>query len=82
VAAPAPRYPLAEVLPHDEVPVDPTAIEQRYRLERARRRARERRQQENELARVRFYAVVGVLVAAAIVLLVLTWDQVQHLFGL
>jgi len=81
VAAPAPRSPLAELVP-DEVPVDPTAIEQRYRLERARRRARERRQQENELARVRFYAVVGVLVAAAIVLLVLTWDQVQHLFGL
>lgn len=66
----------------DEVPLDPTAVEQRYRLERARRRARERRQQEASLARVRFYAVVGALTAAAIVLLVLTWDQVQRLFGL
>lgn len=66
----------------DDVLVDPTAIEQRYRLERARRRARQRHQQETALARVRFYAVVGVLAAAAIVLLVLTWDQVQRLFGL
>jgi hypothetical protein len=66
----------------DEVPVDPTAIERRYRLERARRRARERHKQESSLARVRFYAVLVVLVAGALSLLVLTWDQVQRLFGL
>lgn len=62
--------------------LDPTAFERRYRLERARRRARARHEQETTLARVRFLAVLGVLVAAGIVLLVVTWDQVQRLFGL
>lgn len=68
--------------PLDEVPLDPTAVERRYRLERARRRARERHKLESSLARVRFYAMLVVLVAGAIGLLLLIWDQVQRLFGL
>jgi hypothetical protein len=80
VARPAHR---SELAPADDGEVlDLTAIERRYRLERARRRARERRKQETSLARVRFLAVLGMLVAAGIVLLVITWDQVQRLFGL
>jgi len=66
----------------DDVPLDPTAIERRYRLERARRRARERHKQETTLARFRFYAVMLVLGVAAIALLVLVWHEIQRLFGL
>ena len=66
----------------DDAPLDPTAIERRYRLERARRRARERHQQETTLARFRFYAVMLVLGVAAIALLVLVWHEIQRLFGL
>lgn len=80
------RLPLENVPPDasdgEDVPIDPTAIERRYRLERARRRARERRMQESALARVRFYVVLGVLFAVAVVLVLLTWDEVQRLFGL
>jgi hypothetical protein len=85
VARPAHRSELvapATSVPDEEELLDPTAIERRYRLERARRRARERHKQESSLARVRFLAVLGLLVAAGIVLLVVTWDQVQRLFGL
>ncbi len=77
VAHPLPR-PQAE----DDPPVDPAAIELAYRRERARRRARERHAQETSLARVRFWAMIGVLLAGTIVLLVLVWHEVQRLFGL
>ena len=66
----------------DDVPLDPHAIERRYRRERARRRARVRHKQEHTLAGVRFYAVIGVLLALAISLLVLIWDEIGRLFGL
>jgi hypothetical protein len=65
-----------------DIPLDPHAIERNYRLERARRRARVRHKQEHTLAGVRFYAVLGVLVAIALSLLVLIWDEVGRLFGL
>jgi hypothetical protein len=77
VAQPATRRELDE-----ELPPDPAAIERRYRLERARRRARERHKLETSLARTRFYAVMLVLGAGAIALLVLVWHEVQRLFGL
>jgi hypothetical protein len=78
VAQPATR----PELPDGELPIDPTAIERRYHLERARRRARERRKLETSLARTRFYAVMLVLGAGAIALLVLVWHEIQRLFGL
>lgn len=78
MAQPARRHALDD----EEIQLDPAAIELAYRRERARRRARERRAQETSLARVRFYAVMGLLVAGAIVLLVLVWHEVQRLFGL
>jgi hypothetical protein len=68
--------------PSDEIPIDPDAIERRYRLERARRRAREQRRQETTLARFRFYAVMLLLVLGSVGLLVLVWQQIQRLFGL
>ena len=74
MAAPAPS--------EEEVPVDPQAIELRYRYHRARRHARVRARQEGTLARYRFYIVMGVLLTLAIVFVVVTWHEIQRLFGL
>ncbi|HEY7208163.1 MAG TPA: hypothetical protein VH416_07965 [Gaiellaceae bacterium] len=75
--------PLQRMPPEDEeLPLDPTAVNRAYRRERARRRARARHEQEASLARVRFYAVMGLLVAGSIVLLVLIWQEVAQLFGI
>ena len=43
----------------EEAPVDPSAIELRYRYHRARRQARVRAKEETRLARYRFYIVDG-----------------------
>jgi hypothetical protein len=79
MAQPLPR---PEVADEDEVPLDPTAVQRRYLLERARRRARERHKQETTLARFRFYAVMLVLGVVSIAVLVLIWHEIQRLFGL
>jgi hypothetical protein len=66
----------------DDVPVDPSAIELRYRYHRARRRARVRARQESRLAHYRFYILMAVLLALAVGFLVLAWHEIQRLFGL
>jgi hypothetical protein len=76
---PAPR---AETGPPDEAPVDPGAIELRYRYHRARRQARVRARQESRLAQYRFYIVMAVLLALAVAFLIGAWHEIQRLFGL
>jgi hypothetical protein len=76
---PSREQPLA---PEDEIPLDPSAVEQAYRFHRAQRRARVRRREETRLAHLRFYLVMLVLVAAAVALVLGTWHEVQKLFGL
>jgi hypothetical protein len=66
----------------DEPPVDPEAVDRAYRVHRARRRARMERSRERSRARIRFFAVVFLLVAAAIALLLTLWHEVQSVFGL
>ena len=67
----------------DDVPVvDPAAVVEAYRRERARRRARLERQRARREAQLRFLAVTGFLLIVTIVLLATAWRQVQHLFGL
>jgi hypothetical protein len=80
VAEPLERTPPAEE--EENLPIDPTAVDRAYRRERARRRARTRYEQDASLARVRFYAVMGVLLAATIVFLVLVWQEIRQLFGI
>jgi hypothetical protein len=63
-------------------PVDPTAVQRAYRLERAKRRARERRVQERRLAALRFVVVLVALLALSVYLTLAVWQQVQRLFGL
>jgi hypothetical protein len=66
----------------DEAPVDPGAIELRYRYHRARRHARVRASQENRLAKYRFYIVLAVLLAITLAFLIGSWNEIQRLFGL
>jgi hypothetical protein len=66
----------------DDVPVDPSAIELRYRYHRARRHARVRAKQENRLARYRFYIMMTVLLALALGFVIGSWHEIQRLFGL
>jgi hypothetical protein len=66
----------------EEPPVDPEAIDRAYRLHRARRRIRVERRRERSRARLRFFAAVVLLVAAALVVLLTLWHEVQSVFGL
>ncbi len=66
----------------EEAPVDPSAIELRYRYHRARRQARVRARQESRLARYRFYIAMTVLIAIAIGFVVVSWNEIQRLFGI
>jgi hypothetical protein len=62
--------------------LDPTTIQRNYRRERIRRRAREDRQRERALARLRFWLVLTAVLATSIGLAIVIWHQIQHLFGL
>lgn len=61
---------------------DPESVEHAYRYHRHRRAARIERQREHRQARRRFWAVAGLLVLLALVLVVTVWDRVESLFGL
>ena len=79
MAQPVPRE---QAAPDDDDPLDPTAIELRYRYHRALRHARVLRRQEIRLAGYRFYIVLVVLLALAVVFVVGSWHEIQRLFGL
>jgi hypothetical protein len=63
-------------------PVDRSAVARAYRLERAKRFARERRDQERRLARLRFWLVVVLLTSAVLFLTLTVWNEIERLFGL
>lgn len=62
--------------------VDPGAVQQAYRVQRARRRAKLERQHARRLAGARFAASLLLLLALSVVLAITIWHQVQRLFGL
>jgi hypothetical protein len=82
VATPLPDPRDVPAEPTDDAPVDPAAIELRYRYHRARRQARVRARQESRLAHYRFYIVMAVLLALALAFLLGSWHEIQRLFGL
>jgi hypothetical protein len=77
-----PRTVVGEDASLDDAPLDPDAIELRYRYHRARRHARVNQKQETRLARYRFYIVMLVLVALAVAFAIGSWHEIQRLFGL
>ena len=77
-----PRVALPERQHVEEELLDPTAIQRNYRRQRIKRRAREDRARERNLARLRFWLAVTAVLATSIVLAVVIWNQIQQLFGL
>ncbi|HKP17986.1 MAG TPA: hypothetical protein VJT84_05855 [Gaiellaceae bacterium] len=63
-------------------PVDPTAVDRAYRFYRAKRHAKIEHRRASRMADVRFWAVLGLLVLACLVLAVTVWDEISRLFGL
>jgi hypothetical protein len=81
MAQPARRPPELDEL--DGPPVfDPSAIDRAYRFHRARRHARTERRRATQLARLRFWFVLGALFLACLVIVVTIWREVERLFGL
>ena len=66
----------------DDDPVDPAALELRYRYHRAVRHAKVLRREETRLAGYRFFVSLAVLLALAIVFVMGSWHEIQHLFGI
>lgn len=68
--------------PEEALQLDPAAVQQAYRLHRARRRAHRLREREERRARLRFWFVLLALVAFSVALSVVVWHQIERLFGL
>jgi len=66
----------------DEELLDPTAIPRNYRRQRIKRRAREDRARERNLARLRFWLALTAVLGTSIGLAIVIWNQIQQLFGL
>ena len=66
----------------EEELLDPTAIHRNYRRQRIKRRVREERAREKNLARLRFWLALTAVVATSIGLAIVIWNQIQALFGL
>jgi hypothetical protein len=62
--------------------LDPTAIHRNYRRQRIKRRVREERARERNLARLRFWFALTAVIVTSIALAIVIWNQIQHLFGL
>jgi hypothetical protein len=68
-------------LDDDPPSLDPSAIEQNYRRERARRRARTERRSAARRSNMRFWIVLSVLAFVTAFAIVAAWHEVQTLFG-
>jgi hypothetical protein len=73
---------LPERKPVEEELLDPTAVQRNYRRQRVKRRVREDRAREKNLARLRFWLALTAVLATSIGLTVVIWNQIQRLFGL
>jgi type VI protein secretion system component VasF len=62
--------------------LDPAAVQRAYQLHRARRRAHRNKRRETKRAKLRFWIVLIVLVAASVYLSIVIWHQIQRTFGL
>jgi len=81
MAQPAPTT--APLAPREEeLPLDPEAVERAYRLHRARRAAKAKRHRERTWANVRFWVLLAVAVAVALLLAARTLGEIQRVFGL
>jgi hypothetical protein len=75
------RKQVEDELLEDEL-LDPTAVARAYRRERLRRRAREDRARERQLAGLRFWFAVFAVVGTSVGLAIVIWHEIHRLFGL
>jgi len=66
----------------EEELLDPIAVQRNYRRQRIKRRAREERAYEKNLARLRFWLALTAVIATSIGLALVIWNQIQRLCGL
>ena len=66
----------------DVPPLDPDAVERSYREHRARRRARQRWDREKRWAGFRFWLVLTLVLAVAVLLAARTLGEIERVFGL
>jgi anti-sigma-K factor RskA len=66
----------------DEPPLDPDAIDRAYRRHRARRAAKQQRTRERRWAHVRFWVLIAIAIAVALLLAARTLGEIQRVFGL
>ena len=66
----------------DDPPLDPSAVDRAYHYYRAQRQAKVEHRRADRVARLRFWAVVGALLLASIVIAVTVWSEIRQLFGL
>jgi hypothetical protein len=66
----------------EEELLDPTAVHRNYRRQRIKRRVREERAYEKNLARLRFWLALTAVIATSVGLTLVIWNQIQRLFGL
>ncbi len=62
--------------------LDPITVQRNYRRQRIKRRVREERAYEKNLARLRFWLALTAVIATSIGLALVIWNQIQRLFGL
>ena len=63
-------------------PLDPGAVERAYRFHRARRAARAQWHRERKRAGFRFWLVLALVVAVAVLLASRTLGEIERVFGL
>lgn len=78
MAQPARRPELVD----ESLELDPVAVQRAYQLHRARRRHHRNRHRETKRAKLRFWIVLLVLVAASVYLSIIIWRQIERTFGL
>ena len=66
----------------EEELLDQIAVQRNYRRQRIKRRVREERAYEKNLARLRFWLALTAVIATSIGLALVIWNQIQRLFGL
>jgi anti-sigma-K factor RskA len=74
--------PAQTTVSEDSPPIDPEAVDRAYRLHRARRAARKQRHREKRWAGVRFWLVLTLVVAAAVIVALRTLGEIERVFGL
>ncbi len=63
-------------------PIDPAAANRAYHFYRAKRHARVEHRRATRRAQLRFWAVLGLLLLACLVVAVTVWTEIARIFGI